>query len=79
MESGFVALLVLASVAGIIIGMLIKNTCKSAQTHGIIHVDYSDPDDGPYLFLELKVPVNEIVSRKRATLDVDVTQFYSHE
>ena len=79
MESGFVALLVLALVAAIIVGMIIKNACKSTQTHGIIHVAYSDPDDGPYLFLELKVPVNEIVSRKRVMLDVDATQFYSHE
>jgi hypothetical protein len=79
MESGFVAFIVLAVMAGTVIGMCISHLCKSTQTHGIIHADYSDREDGPHLFLELKVPVSEIVSRKRVTFDVDKTTFYSHE
>ena len=50
-----------------------------SKTQGVIHVDYSDPVDGPHLFLELRIPVADIVSRKRVILDVDTTQYYSHE
>jgi hypothetical protein len=79
MESGFVAFILLAVAAGIVIGICIARLCKSTQTHGIIHADYSDREDGPHLFLELKVPVSEIVSRKRVVFNVDKTMFYSHE
>lgn len=57
----------------------IKSRVRKPKTEGIIHVDYSDPIDGPHLFLELRVPVTDVISRKRVTLDVDTTQFYSHE
>ena len=57
----------------------IKSRAHTTKTQGVIHVDYSDPIDGPHLFLELRIPVADVVSRKRVTLDVDTTQFYSHE
>lgn len=79
MEAGFIALSVLALIAGVLIGIFIKLPNKGTRAIGIIHADYSDPEDGPYLFLELKVSVSEIVSKKRVVLDVDVTKFNSHE
>lgn len=55
----------------------IEGRVPKSKTQGTIHVDYSDPFDGPHLFLELKVPVADVVSRKQVVLDVDTTQYYS--
>ena len=81
MEAGFVALMVVAGVVvGIAIGMIVGSVRSSnSKTQGIIHADYSDPEDGPYLFLEPTVPIMDIVSRKRVTFDVDVTQYVSQK
>ena len=81
MEAGFVALMVVAGViVGIAIGMNIGSIrASSSKTQGIIHADYSDPEDGPYLFLEPTVPIMDIVSRKRVMFDVDVTQYVSQK
>ena len=57
----------------------IKTRSTKSKTQGVIHVDYSDPIDGPHLFLELRVPVADVVELKRVTLDVDTTKYYSHE
>ena len=81
MESGLIIVAaIIGCVCGIAIGIVFTRLwVVKSKTQGTIHVDSSDPTDGPYLFLELKVPVEEIVSSKRATLAVDTTQFYSHE
>lgn len=42
--------LLLCCIVGFILGIL----ASKPKTVGFLKVDYSDPDDGPYLFLELK-------------------------
>ena len=46
---------------------------------GILRVDRSDPDDGPYLFLELKKPVETVSSKKYVIFKVMNKDFISHE
>lgn len=46
---------------------------------GILRVDRSDPDDNPYLFLELKKPVNAVSSKKYVIFRVANKDFISHE
>jgi hypothetical protein len=77
METGFIMLMFFLVLIGFFAGVLVGD--RSKKSKGTIHVDYSDPTDGPYLFLELSVPVSTVVSEKRVILDVDTTQFYSHE
>lgn len=81
MGAGFIMLMVVTGfVLGIAVGILIGNARMSnMETQGIIRADYSDPEDGPYLFLEPSVPIAGIVARKRVVFDVDVTQYVSQE
>lgn len=80
MEAGFIILVIMAGVIGLVIGILIgKTSDKNKATQGILNVDYSDPDDGPYLFLELNTPIAEIVSREQAIFDVRNIASNTHE
>lgn len=64
----FVAL-VIATVAGILIG---KRRYDVKETQGILNVDCSEPADGPYLYLELTVPIANVADHKRVVFDVNV-------
>lgn len=80
MEPGIIVIIVAMFVMGIVAGISFERIRNGrSETQGIIHADYSDPEDGPYLFLEPKIPIVDIVSRKRVVLDVDITQYFSHE
>ena len=46
---------------------------------GKLRVDKSDPDDGPYLFLELTTSPEFIENSKRVILEVDVKNFISQK
>lgn len=81
MEAGFISAFVVGIIIGIAIGVFIGKMIASrpSRTHGILNVDCSDLEDGPYLFLELNVPINEVVSQKQTIFDVNVTKYISHE
>lgn len=47
---------------------------------GTLKIDSSDPDDGPYLFLELKKNPNDVIGDKKyVTLEVDTTGYISQK
>ena len=46
---------------------------------GVLRVDRSDPSDGPYLFLELKKPVETVSSKQYVIFKVVNKNFISHE
>ena len=80
MELGFIAITVVMTILGVIAGLLIgKCNTRTKETQGVLNVDYSDPEDGPYLFLELNTPIADVVSREQVVLDVAVTQYVSHK
>ena len=54
-------------VVGILIGFAVSSIIRRKHPVGFLRIDKSDPD-GPYLFLELKKSVNEIVTQRTVLL-----------
>ena len=79
MEAGFVALLILGIIGGIIVGVFLgymmahrRYMLDTKHTQGTLNIDCSDPEFEPELFLALGVPVKDITARKYIVLDVNV-------
>lgn len=45
---------------------------------GTLRVDCSD-EDGPYMFLELGVPVEEVINKEKVMLNVDTKSYISRK
>jgi hypothetical protein len=79
METGFIALAVLALFIGVGIGYLLGRKVAERRylrdtkyTQGTLNVDCSDPEFEPGLFLGLAVPVRDVIPRKYITLDINL-------
>lgn len=80
-------LLILGLVIGILIGgfigcivtrnAMIKRSLKSLV--GTLRVDTSDPDDNPYMFLELSKDVTDVTSKKSVLLKVSTENYISQK
>lgn len=46
---------------------------------GTLRVDQSDPDDNPYLFLELSEDPKKLPNQKYITLKVNIENYISHK
>lgn len=86
METGFVALLVLGIVSGIVIGLFLGQQIahrrflrETKYTQGTLNVDCGDPEFDPGLFLGLAIPVKDVTSLKYIALDVNVISQNSHK
>ena len=81
METGILIVLVaIIVVETIVMGLVVySSVTRLKKSQGKLNIDYSDPDDGPYLFLELKVPIADVVSKKQVLFDVNVTQYISQK
>ena len=65
---------------GILIGMLITKFTFRDKPIGSLRVDQSDPDSGPYLFLELSPDgADEIYKKKYVSLRVDLKDYISQK
>lgn len=64
-------------VVGIMIGFAVSSIIRRKHPVGFLRIDKSDPD-GPYLFLELKKSVNEIVTQRTVLLEVKREDFIPH-
>ena len=65
-------------VVGILIGFAVSSIIRRKHPVGFLRIDKSDPD-GPYLFLELKKGVNEIVIQRTVLLEVKREDFIPHK
>lgn len=65
-------------VVGILIGFGVSSIIRRKHPVGFLRIDKSDPD-GPYLFLELKKSVNEIVIQRTVLLEVKREDFIPHK
>ena len=65
-------------VVGILIGFAVSSTIRRKHPVGFLRIDKSDPD-GPYLFLELKKSVNEIITQRTVLLEVKREDFIPHK
>ena len=80
MEPGFIVTVLIAVIVGITIGVLIgksKNVHSGSQ--GILNVDCSDPEYGPGMYLQLVVPIEDVISQKQVTFSVNVIRYNSQE
>lgn len=55
---------------GYVLGFLVHKLIANKATIGFLRVDTSDPEDGPYLFLELHKGMEDVISREYVTLKV---------
>ena len=65
-------------VVGIMIGFVVSSIIRRKQPVGFLRIDKSD-SDGPYLFLELKKSVNEIIAQRTILLEVKREDFIPHK
>ena len=73
MEAGFVVALILTVIICTVVGIHIgKRNAIRRDIQGVLNVDCGDPEGSPYLFLQLEVPIEDVVSLKQATFVVHV-------
>ena len=76
MEAGFIVFAVLIALAGVLIGIHIekvrvkRKNDKSVQ--GVLNVICDESEGMPQLFLQLIVPVEDVMSQKQTMFDVNV-------
>ena len=68
---------VLLVIAGIILGYISAVVIKHEEPVGTIRIDSSDPDDGPYLFLELETSVAELKKQPSVRVKIDTKSYIS--
>lgn len=71
--------LIIIFVIGILIGCVISLSIFRMRSVGSLRIDTSDPDDGPYLFLELSKDVSVVYQKRYVTLKVNTKSFIPHE
>ena len=65
---------------GVMVGVLLSRFIFKEKPVGSLRVDESDPDSGPYLFLELDPGgANEIHKKQRVSLRVEIKNYISHK
>lgn len=72
--------LIICIIVGIVIGILFGTLSVRRNIVGLLRVDQSDPDSGPYLFLELSHKGADAIYKKRyVVLKVNIKNYISHE
>lgn len=64
---------------GVLIGCILTVTISRRKSVGALRIDTSNPDDSPYLFLELSKDVGEVYRKKYITLRVNTKNFIPHK
>lgn len=64
---------------GIATGIVLHMVIYRIKSVGVLRVDNSDPDDGPYLFLELSKDIGCIKRKKYVVLKVNLKSCISHK
>lgn len=66
---------ILFLIGGILIGVILTLLASRKEPIGTLRVDYSDPDSGPYLFLELPQKNTHLIEKKKiVSFKVDLSQ-----
>ena len=64
---------------GVSLGVSIASIIFRSHFIGDLRIDNSDPDDVPYLFLELSKDIGEIYRKKYVIFKVSLKNFIPHE
>ena len=67
--------LVIAFVVGLAVGGILVRLWSYQHSVGALRVDDSDPDEPPYIFLELKEDVSHLYKKKQVVLQVHIKSF----
>jgi hypothetical protein len=71
---------IVAFLIGCVVGGILSKVIFKPEIAGAIRVDHSDPDSGPYLFLELQKGVGSSIMQKNyVTFKVEVKDYISHK
>lgn len=71
--------MIIAFLVGVLIGTILYAISIKTASVGTLRIDQSDPEDSPYLFLELKKNVNNIASNKYVIMKVKRENYISHD
>ena len=66
-------------IGGIAIGILLSVWFMKKCVMGCLRVDQSDPNENPYLFLELTKELGHICRKKYVILKVKLQDFITHK
>lgn len=66
-------------VLGAILGLITAKTVFKPKVVGNLHIETSDPVDGPYMFLELHKGVGDIYHEAYVVLKVDTKNYISRD
>ena len=80
LEGGAEVSLMIGLLIGIMVGVLLPRFIFREKPVGSLRVDESDPDSGPYLFLELdRSGVDAIYKQRYVRLRVELKNYISHK
>ena len=71
--------MIIVFLAGVLIGTIIYAIAIKTASVGTLRIDHSDPEDSPYLFLELNKSIGFIASKKYVITKVELKNFISHD
>lgn len=71
--------MIIVFLAGVLIGTIIYAIAVKTASVGTLRIDQSDPEDSPYLFLELDKSINLITSKKYILMKVERKNYISHD
>lgn len=72
--------LIMVLLIGTSIGLILSRFIFKEKPVGSLRIDQSDPDSGPYLFLELSHKGADAIYKKRyVVLKVNIKDYISHE
>lgn len=80
LEGGAEVSLAIGLLIGVMIGVLLSRFIFKEKPAGSLRVDESDPDSGPYLFLELdRSGADAIYKQRYVRLRVELKNYISHK
>lgn len=68
-----------AIILGFLCGVAVTYFWNKKEVVGDLRIDTSDPDDNPYLFLELSKNMNVVRNKKYVTFKVNTISYIPHE
>ena len=71
--------IIIAFLLGVLIGTIIYAIAVKTASVGTLRIDRSDPDDSPYLFLELNKNLTFVSSKEYVIMKVDLKNYMSHD
>lgn len=70
---------ILLFIVGIIVGLFLSIFLLNIRCLGFLRIDNSDPEENPYLFLEMKSNLNRIKNKKYVIFKVKIKNYISQK